>query len=238
MSGADRPVIGVTTARRKSRIAWFFDWLAVKRAGGRPLRIHPGMPRPRITALDGLVIGGGDDIGAELYGGQVMPDIRIDPDRDALEQALLAEALPRGIPVLGICRGAQMLNVHLGGGLHGEIRTAFPKLKRRPRTPLPRLKVLVEPDTRLARIIGTQPMRVNVLHHQAVDRLGRDLAVNARDRDDIVQGVERPDGPFLIGVQWHPEFLVLSRRQQRLFRSLVDAARRFRDAQPRAARAS
>ena len=218
---ARRPVIGVTTSDHKSRIAWFFDWLAVWRAGGRPMRLTPTRPAdPRV--LDGLVIGGGDDIEAHLYDGQISLDVRVDPARDRLELQLLESALPEAKPVLGICRGAQMINVSLGGSLHGDIYAAYPGARRR-RTVLPRMTVEIEPGSRLRGILGFPRCRVNSLHHQSVDRLGRGLQAVAHETAGIVQGVEGRDHRFLLGVQWHPEFLVFSRPQQRLFHALVDA---------------
>ncbi len=218
-----RPVIGVTTSDHKSRLAWFFDWLAVWRAGGRPMRLTPTQPAdPR--ALDGLVIGGGDDIEAHLYNGQISLDVRVDPARDRLELQLLESALPDAKPVLGICRGAQMINVSLGGSLHADIYTAYPGTRRR-RTVLPRMTVEIEPESRLRGILGIARCRVNSLHHQSVDRLGRGLRAVAYETAGIVQGVEAHDHRFLLGVQWHPEFLVFNRPQQQLFHALVDACR-------------
>ena len=216
-----RPVIGITTSRSKSFISWACDWLAVWRAGGRPLRIMPGR-EAAVSALDGLVVGGGDDIGAEMWGGEITLDVRIDPERDALERRLLDDGLRRNLPVLGICRGAQMINIHLGGTLHADIYSSFEGVKRM-RTVLPRKTVTVAPNTRLSAILGHDACRVNSLHHQAVDRLGAGLVVSARDTDGIIQASENPDHPFLVGVQWHPEFLIFTRLQQRLFRALVDA---------------
>ncbi|MGR2740545.1 gamma-glutamyl-gamma-aminobutyrate hydrolase family protein [Billgrantia sp. Q4P2] len=218
-----RPLIGITTSDYKSRIAWWFDWFAVWRHGGRPLRLSPSRPLP--PALDGLIIGGGDDIQAHLYGGEVQFDVRLDPQRDELELELMERFIPQGKPVLGICRGAQMLNVHLGGTLDPDIYTTHEGLKRR-RTVLPRKTVDIVADTQLHRILKVSWCRINSLHHQAVQEAGRGIAIVARDRDGLVQGIESRDHEFLIGVQWHPEWLVFNRPQQRLIRALVDAARR------------
>ena len=218
-----RPRIGVTTSRRGGRFMWQANRLALLRAGAAAVRLRPGGPLP-VEELHGLVIGGGDDITATLYGGAVDPAIRIDRARDRLELDLLGEAARRFWPVLGICRGAQMLNVFLGGSLHGDIHAAYAGAPRL-RTVLPRKMVHVEPDSLLASILGCCDCRVNALHHQSIDRLGQGLRVVARDGHGIIQAVERDGPPFTLGVQWHPEFLPADRGQQRLFRALAAAAR-------------
>ncbi|KAA0011103.1 gamma-glutamyl-gamma-aminobutyrate hydrolase family protein [Billgrantia pellis] len=218
-----RPVIGITTSDDKSRMAWWFDWFAVWRHGGRPVRLSPSRSLP--MALDGLIIGGGDDIQAHLYGGEVQLDVRIDPQRDELELELMERFIPQGKPVLGICRGAQLLNVHLGGTLDPDIYTTHEGLKRR-RTVLPRKTVDIVPGSQLHRILKVSWCRINSLHHQAVQDAGRDITIVARDRDGLVQGIESRRHDFLIGVQWHPEWLIFNRPQQRLVHALVDAARR------------
>ncbi|RDB44198.1 gamma-glutamyl-gamma-aminobutyrate hydrolase family protein [Halomonas sp. DQ26W] len=218
-----RPLIGITTSDYKSRIAWWFDWFAVWRHGGHPLRLSPSRPQP--AHLDGLIIGGGDDIQAHLYGGEVQLDVRVDPQRDELELELIERFVPLGKPVLGICRGAQLLNVHLGGTLDPDIYTTHEGLKRR-RTVLPRKTVDIVADSQLHRILKVSWCRINSLHHQAVQRTGPGIEIVARDRDGLVQGIESREHDFLIGVQWHPEWLIFNRPQQRLIHALVEAARR------------
>ncbi|HEY8565623.1 MAG TPA: gamma-glutamyl-gamma-aminobutyrate hydrolase family protein [Beijerinckiaceae bacterium] len=218
-----RPRVGVTTSRKGGWRSFLMHRLAIARAGGQAVRLTAGEAPPR-EPLDALVIGGGDDIGAEIYGGTVAPDVRIDPERDRLELGLLERALPDKLPVLGICRGSQMINVALGGTLYTDIYAVYEEAPRM-RTVLPRKTIHIDVDSRLHRITGCNPCRVNALHHQSVDRVGRDLKVVARDETGIVQAVEGTGDAFLLGVQWHPELLVFARPQQRLFRALVEAVR-------------
>jgi putative glutamine amidotransferase len=217
-----QPLIGVTTSRRGGWRSYLMHRLALARVGARSVRLVPGAPLPE-EPLQGLVIGGGDDIGAEIYGGKVLPDVRIDPERDKMELSLLRAALPRQLPILGICRGSQMLNVALGGTLHTDIYEVYVQAPKM-RTVLPKKRVVIEPDSRLDRILRCNPCLVNALHHQSVDRLGEGLKIAARDENGIVQAIENDKAPFLLGVQWHPELLVWKKPQQRLFASLVHAA--------------
>lgn len=216
------PLIGVTTSRRGGWRSYLMHWLALARVGARAVRIVPGGALPE-EPLQGLIIGGGDDIGAEIYGGQVLPDVRIDPDRDKMELSLLAAALPRRLPILGICRGSQMINVALGGTLHTDIYEVYVQAPKM-RTVLPKKRVAIETDSRLDRILRCNPCLVNALHHQSVDKLGEGLRIAARDESGIVQAIENDRAPFLIGVQWHPELLVWKKPQQRLFAALSQAA--------------
>lgn len=218
-----RPVIGVTASRGRGRLMWWFNGAALRLAGARPVLIVPGETTPDIDGFDGFVLGGGDDLGADLYAGELRLGARIDPDRDALELGILDGAMARALPILGVCRGAQMINVYLGGSLHKDIYETF-SAARRLRTALPRKTISLAPGSRIARIVRTERVRVNSLHNQSVDRLGEGLVVVGRDPAGIVQAVEHPELRFLIGVQWHPEFLFWMRRQRRLFRALVKAA--------------
>jgi len=217
-----RPLIGITTSDQKSHLAWWFDWFAVWRHGGKPLRLSPSRPLPE--HLDGLIIGGGDDIQAHLYGDEVQLDVRLDPARDELELNLLGRFIPQNTPVLGICRGAQLINVHLGGTLDPDIYTTHEGLKRR-RTVLPRKTVDIVGGSKLYQLLGVTWCRVNSLHHQAVNKAGDGINIVARDGDGLVQGIESTKHDFLIGVQWHPEWLIFNRPQQRLISALVAAAK-------------
>lgn len=218
-----KPLIGVTTSKRSGWFLWFFAWLSLRWQGARAVRLTAPFERDKFRRLDGLLIGGGDDISATLYGGMPAPDVRVDVQRDELEQSALAMLWKTDIPILGICRGAQMLNIYLGGRLHPDIYEVYhnaPKM----RTPLPRKHVDVHDGSRLAQIIEAPLIVVNALHHQSVEELGDGLEISANDKYGIVQAIESRGVAFRIGVQWHPELLLYRSPHRRLFRSFVQAA--------------
>lgn len=147
----------------------------------------------------------------------------LDPPRDAFELELLTDAHERGLPVLGICRGSQLINTFFGGTLHQDLKAAD-LAPTRFDSVLPRRPVQILAGSRLRRVLGIERCRVNSLHNQAVDRPGDDLEIVARDDDGVVQAIEHREHPFLIGVQWHPEYLPQKRVQRRLFAALVHSA--------------
>lgn len=220
-----RPLIGVTTSRRSGWRVFPLVALNVWLAGGRAVRWGANRPAD-IEAADGIIIGGGDDISPSLYGGSLGLSARLDPARDAFESQLAKHALSKDVPVLGICRGAQMLNIALGGDLDQTAWDSFPEAQKIT-TILPKRRVCVLEDTHLNRIAGSAPMKVNALHTQAVRKLGRGLRVAARDEYGMIQAVERTRDPFALGVQWHPEHLFYAHRQRAIFRALVTAARAY-----------
>lgn len=218
-----KPSIGVTGPARGSRWLWWFTRFSLWLAGRRAVPITTATSVD-VASLDGLVIGGGDDIGAEIYKGDVTLNVKIDPARDRLELDCLAAADRHALPVLGICRGAQMLNVSKGGNLTQDVYSRYADLPRL-RTVLPRKRVRVNSDSPLGRILGVGMLKVNALHHQAIERLGDGLKEVARDGHGIIQGIEATGPRFMIGVQWHPELLPFIALHRRLFAALVTAAK-------------
>lgn len=216
------PLIGVTGPDTRFPLAWWFIRWGLLRSGAQPVRLTPSRPQPP-RALDAVIISGGDDIDPRLYLPDAPDTAPIDPQRDAFELETLKDVLQRDIPVLGICRGAQLLNVVLGGNLHTDLRRIRIKTSNR-RTPFARKTLKLDNNSQLAQILGCERTRINSLHHQAVAELGDGLRVAGRDLDDIVQAIEHPGRRFLIGVQWHPEYLPFHREQRALFQALTAAA--------------
>lgn len=193
---------------------------ALRMVGLEPVAVDPDVPGPQVEA--GLLLTGGIDLNPKLYGQS--PDPRSEEPDDALdsmESALLTEALERDLPVLAICRGLQLFNVHAGGSLSQHIEGHSERGDDRSR---PVHTVQVKGGTVLARIMGAGEHRVNSRHHQAVMEVGRGLTISACAPDGIIEGLERPDRRFAIAVQWHPEDqAAVFPEQRRLFEAFGDA---------------
>lgn len=216
---ARRPRVGVTGNARRWAPAWWCTALALRLLGAVPERISVRHP-PGGEPLDALVVGGGNDISPEHYQGKIDKKVRLDPERDLLEIEWIHKAMAAGIPLLGICRGAQLINVVLGGTLHQDIRHLRRLTHNRPGL-LPTKQVHLEPDSQLARTCGRQRLRVNSLHHQAVKDPGDGIRIVGHDRDRIVQAIESDSGQPILGVQWHPEYLLYVPAQLQVFRWLL-----------------
>src|SRR5215217_3659710 len=230
-----RPLIGVTTSelrpsgmstlRRQGEpphpeMALGMTYVtAIDRAGGVPVVLPPVASHVEalLTRLDGVCLSGGPDLDPEAYGARVRHAELgpTEPSLDAFELALARAVLDRGIPLLGICRGSQALNVACGGTLHQHLdghRQSEPGTETTH-------EVEVLEGSHLAGLIGAGVHAVNSFHHQAVDRLGRGLRVAARAVDGTAEAIERAGG-FVLGVQWHAEALP----DARLFEALVGAS--------------
>ncbi len=216
---AKRQRVGVTGNSRRLSPSWFCTRLALALSGAKAVRISL-QHSPKDEDLAALIIGGGDDISPEHYGFEISSTIKSDPDRDRLEIRWIEKALKENIPLLGICRGAQLINAVMGGTLHQDIRSMRKLTYNRPGL-LPTKQVILEPKSLLAETCGKNRLRVNSLHSQAIDRHADGLQVVGRDLDGIVQAVQSADGRSIIGVQWHPEYLFYLPAQMALFRWLL-----------------
>jgi len=215
-----KPVVGVTGPDRGNSFARAFTAWMLGAAGARVRAFRPAR-REGLEAVDALVLTGGRDIEPVRYGAPERGARNWDRVLDEFEFEAVDRAAARGIPVLGICRGAQLLNVRNGGTLYQDLGDEIPGV-RASRTILPRMRVDVVPGTHLAGLLGVQRARVNSLHHQAVRDPAPGWRVAARDRAGIVEAIEAEEAPLRVGVQWHPEYMPCSRVQRRLFRRFVD----------------
>ncbi|MGN6380953.1 MAG: gamma-glutamyl-gamma-aminobutyrate hydrolase family protein [Gaiellales bacterium] len=203
---------------------------SIVRAGGWPVLLPPTDldPAEVLDAVDGLVLVGGADINPSLYGQQPHPEALAFSDiRDRAEMALLEGALERDMPVLGICRGMQLLNIAAGGDLHQHIAELIPDLETHRAAPgnWARHEVDIVPGCRLGELLGERASVVSA-HHQAPVEIGRDLVVTATAGDGTVEAVEHSGKRFAVGVLWHPE--EDAEGGAPLFAALVEEARQYR----------
>ena len=198
---------------------------SLHRAGAKILWIEMDDPQlaEKVRSCDGLLMPGGDDSDPSRYGAERHEKCGVSSAlRDDAEWKLLEAFLPTGKPVLGICRGCQFLNVYLGGTLHQHIEN-HSDFKSRGKGCH---KAHIVPGSKLSGLLPSSEVRVNSLHHQAVDQLGKGLAVSARAEDGTVEAIELTDHPFCVAVQWHPEHLSARRPdQQKIFDHFVSLCR-------------
>jgi putative glutamine amidotransferase len=234
-----KPLIGVTTSELRPssagtlrrhgepphpEMALGMTYLrAIEAAGGMPVVLPPlGDAEALLDRLDGICLSGGPDLDPEAYGA-VERHVELgptEPSLDAFELALARAADTRGMPIFGICRGAQALNVARGGTLHQHL----PGHRQTEPATATTHSVVVEDGSHLAALVGTRPLRVNSFHHQAVETLGRGLRAVARAADGTIEAIEAPGAGFVLGVQWHVEGLANQPRHRVLFEALVVAA--------------
>jgi putative glutamine amidotransferase len=235
------PLIGITTSiapagKGPERVSLNTDYVrAVEAAGGVPVLLPETLGAAArealFASLGGLVVTGGGDVNPARYGEPPHPTVLgISDERDAFEAELIERALAAKLPLLCICRGMQVLNVALGGSLHQDIpsdfATAIQHAQTGPRE-APTHDVHIQPETKLAALIGGGTLRVNSMHHQAVKRLGGGLEAVGWAPDGVIEAVELPHHEgFLAAVQWHPEELAAEiGHAKALFTALTGAAK-------------
>lgn len=210
---------------------------AIIEHGGLPLLIPFLDDEEKLAAYvemsDGIILSGGRDYPPEWYGREPDPSFKtVGPERAACDRILVRLALESGKPVLGICGGLQLANIHLGGGLVMDIRTEVGESveHRSSEAGDAYHEALIEPGTLAARVLGEGLTRVNSAHHQSADpdRIGRGLVVTARcPADGVIEALEpaEKDGPFRFFVQWHPERILDQEHRRRVFSAFITACR-------------
>jgi len=238
-----KPVIGITCSHRKGSPDQYHlageYCRAVERAGGIPVllpAVESLLPpaelgRPLSSFCQGLLLSGGGDFDPGLFGEPPHPCLgKVDLLRDRWEIALIHQALKEGLPLLGICRGMQALNVALGGTLYQDLPSQYPAdtalLEHRPSRggDDAEHQVRIKEGSKLHFLLGQTTVLVNSYHHQAVKGLAPGLRISAWSEDQVIEGIEGGGGQWLIGVQWHPERMT-GPAAQKLFDGLIAACR-------------
>jgi putative glutamine amidotransferase len=232
-NASDVPVIGITTYLEQTRFGvWDLPAAVLQRgyldgvvaAGGMPVLLPPvgHVTAGLLSRMDGLLVAGGADVDPVQYGAERRVETGpARPDRDYAEHVLIEAALANGVPLLGVCRGMQLLNVVLGGTLHQHVPDVVGNTDHLPEPgTYGRVPVKTAPGSRLAAIVGSE-VEVHCHHHQSVDTLAAGLVPVAWAGDGVVEAVELAGTEFVLGVQWHPEEDVAG---DRLFRALVEAS--------------
>jgi putative glutamine amidotransferase len=242
-----RPRILITTAssprdhglRRTDSVTGQNYSEAVVQAGGLPLMVanlDPTLAEAFAAEADGIVFSGGADFDPELFGQEPHPELgHVSLERDRFELALYRAAKARAIPVLGVCRGIQLINVAEGGTLHQHLPALEGTIQHSQRaiTGEPAHWVALEPSSRLARALGATKLKTNSYHHQAVAALGRNLRVTGKSADGIVEALEGTGEHFVLGVQWHPEMSFQHFPEHLVpFQLVVEAAQRAATVSP------
>jgi putative glutamine amidotransferase len=231
-SNGSKPLIGLTTYLEPTRFGvWETDAAVlhgvyvdgIVRAGGIPVLLPPAGDgyAELVSAVDGLVLTGGADIEPMRYGQEPHDRTYTRPARDTFEFALLDTALAAGLPVLGVCRGMQVLNVAFGGALTQHLPDATGNAEHQPAVATFATTTVGLAEGSLASQILGAETKCHCYHHQAIDQLGRGLQAVGWSQDGLIEAVELPGDAFVLGVQWHPE---QDGDDQRLFAALVAAA--------------
>lgn len=227
-----KPLIGIVPLVDTARESY---WMlpgymqGVEQAGGVPVMLpltdDAEALRQLAATCDGFLLPGGQDVSPALYGAAASPQCgETSPARDAMEKQLLGMVLAADKPVLGICRGIQVMNVVLGGTLYQDIKP-FEHVPHNDHWAKVHT-VTVRRGTLLSRLLGQDTVLVNSQHHQAADRIAPELEIAALSEDGIVEALEKPDAHFCLGVQWHPEWLSdADPVQQGLFGAFVEACK-------------
>lgn len=231
-----RPVIGITcdynweTGNSQIRPGYFEG---VYRSGGLPFLIptvEASAARQIVSKLDGLLLTGGSDLDPYFYQMDPSPALgRVNPYRDELELTLCREAKQRALPVFGICRGVQLMNVAMGGDLYQDIASEMEAANiicHDQQAPVwyGSHEVTIKRGTRLQKILDAEKIRVNSFHHQAVRQLGSSLYPSAYASDGTIEAIESEDSAFFLGVQWHPERMLEDKIMIKLFEAFVNEA--------------
>ena len=244
-----KPVIGITCSieekedrNRKYPVIYPFDYLkrqyylAVEKSGGVPLLLpnlkELSLIEEILELVEGILISGGYDVHPKYYGEKLEhKSVKLTPDRDKFESALVKKARDRKIPILGICRGHQLINVAFGGTLYQDLslrdENTFDHKAGKVLNYRKRHKVTIKEDSKLFSILGKKEILVNTSHHQLIKKIAPGFVATAWSKEDgVIEGMESLKDKYLLSVQWHPEVDIEEKISKLIFTSLVENAKK------------
>lgn len=218
-----KPLVGICLPDKGNIFAYIFIRLNLYMQKAKWISLKPSSDNIDFAELDALLLSGGDDIDPMLYGGDKdAHNTSLDKKRDCFELEMIDKAYKKKIPILGICRGAQLINIYFKGSLYPTILDLDEYIIHK-NSIFPVKKVIVKIFSKLFTIVRHKEIVANSIHNQAIKEVGENLKVSATD-DRIIEAIEKKDYPFLLGVQWHPEYLLYLKEHRNIFRSFVKSS--------------
>lgn len=220
-----RPLIGVTLPDKGNFFASIFIKFNLFLQGAKTTFLRPSKKNIDFIKLDGLILSGGSDIDPTLYGANKNAhNTPLDKTRDSFELKALDQAYQKKLPILGICRGAQLINIYFKGDLYPTILDLDEYLIHE-NSIFPIKNIVIKKFSELFSIVKQTPIMGNSIHNQAIKKVGKDLKVVAT-HEKIIEAIEKKDYPFLLGVQWHPEYLFYLKEDRKIFKEFVQASKK------------
>lgn len=215
-----KPLVGVCLPDEGNFFAYLFIKLNLTLQGACSVRLRPSKENVEFNKVDGLILSGGDDIDPTIYGeDEDAHNTSLDKARDSFELEMIDRAYKKRVPILGICRGAQLINIYFEGTLYPTI-FELDKYMEHENSIFPIKNAIIKKISKLFSIIKKKEVAINSIHNQAIKKVGDDLKVTAC-HDKIIEAIEKEDYPFLLGVQWHPEYLIYLKEHRLIFEKFV-----------------
>ncbi len=220
----NKPKIVITKPLKGGNLFYLLSSFAIRLSGATPIKLDSS-DNYKNKDFDGLIISGGSDINPSLYNSKIKMQRVYDTARDDMEQYLIKKSLAENKPILGICRGAQIINVTMGGDLHADLKLVNDQASSNSslwEKIFDRRKVNIFANSKLWKIYESRKARVNSIHNQTISNLGDGLKISAIEQNGIIQAVESIlESNFILGVQWHPELMIYNKENRKIFKTLV-----------------
>lgn len=220
-----KPLIGICLPDKGNFFAYIFIKLNLIIQRARCVRLRPSKDNIKLDKLDGLILSGGSDIDPTLYGkDKDAHNTPLDKKRDSFELETIDAIYKKKKPILGICRGAQLINIYFNGTLYPKILDLDEYIIHK-NSIFPIKIAIIKKLSNLFSITKKKEVVINSIHNQAIDAVGEDLKISAC-HDKIIEAIEKDDYPFLLGVQWHPEYLIYLKEHRLIFKNFIMSAKR------------